>query len=84
MNALFVSVPVVFILFLAGIRIIRPTHRGLVERMGKYRRFARPGFNWIIPIMDRMFRVNITEVMVDAEPHYQRQFERPRGCSSIF
>jgi regulator of protease activity HflC (stomatin/prohibitin superfamily) len=36
--------------------------------MGKYRRFANPGFNWVIPIIDRMFRINITEVMVNAEP----------------
>jgi len=27
-----------------------------------------PGFNWIIPLIDRMFLVNITEVMVNAEP----------------
>jgi regulator of protease activity HflC (stomatin/prohibitin superfamily) len=39
-----------------------------VERLGKYRRFANPGFNWIIPIVDRLFRINITEVMVNAEP----------------
>jgi regulator of protease activity HflC (stomatin/prohibitin superfamily) len=58
----------VVVLFLIGIRVVRPTSRGLVERMGKYRRFANPGFNWIIPIIDRMFRINITEVMVNAEP----------------
>jgi regulator of protease activity HflC (stomatin/prohibitin superfamily) len=56
------------ILFLAGIRIVRPTHRGLIERLGKYRRFAKSGFNWIIPGIDRMFQINITEVMVDAQP----------------
>jgi regulator of protease activity HflC (stomatin/prohibitin superfamily) len=67
-NRLLILIPVALIYFLAGIRIIRPTHRGLVERLGKYRRFARPGFNWVIPIIDRMFRVNITEIMVDAEP----------------
>jgi regulator of protease activity HflC (stomatin/prohibitin superfamily) len=27
-----------------------------------------PGFNWIIPLVDRMFLVNITEMMVNAEP----------------
>jgi regulator of protease activity HflC (stomatin/prohibitin superfamily) len=59
---------VVVVLFLIGIRVVRPTSRGLVERMGKYRRFANPGFNWVIPIIDRMFRINITEVMVNAEP----------------
>lgn len=52
----------------SGIRIVRPTHRGLIERLGKYNRFATPGFNWIIPILERLYRVNITEQMVDAEP----------------
>jgi regulator of protease activity HflC (stomatin/prohibitin superfamily) len=65
---LYVLIPVVIFFWLLGIRIVRPTHRALVERLGKYRRFAKPGFNWIIPFgIDRMFQVNITEVMVDAE-----------------
>lgn len=58
---------VVFFLLL-GIRIVRPTHRGLIERLGNYHSFARSGFNWIIPGIDRMYQVNVTEVMVDAEP----------------
>jgi regulator of protease activity HflC (stomatin/prohibitin superfamily) len=56
------------IVFLMGIRIVRPTHRGLIERLGKYRRFAKSGFNWVIPLVDRMIQVNITEQMVDAQP----------------
>ncbi|MFA5133712.1 MAG: SPFH domain-containing protein, partial [Patescibacteria group bacterium] len=56
------------VVFFAGIRIVRPTERGLVERLGKYKRFANMGFNFIIPIIDRMTKVNITEQMVDAEP----------------
>ncbi|MCE5301547.1 MAG: SPFH/Band 7/PHB domain protein [Planctomycetaceae bacterium] len=56
------------IVLIAGIRIVRPTHRGLVERLGKYRRFADRGFNWVIPLVDRMIQVNITEQMVDAQP----------------
>ncbi len=59
---------VVFLIFLWGIRIIRPTHRALVERLGKYKKFAMPGFHWIIPIIDRMVSINITETMVGAEP----------------
>jgi regulator of protease activity HflC (stomatin/prohibitin superfamily) len=66
---LWILIPVVVFWWLLGIRIVRPTHRALVERLGKYRRFAHPGFNWIIPLgIDRMFQINITEVMVDAEP----------------
>lgn len=56
------------VLFFSGIRIVRPTHRGLIERLGKYHAFAAPGFNWIIPFIDKMYLVNITEQMVDAEP----------------
>jgi len=59
---------IVVILFLAGVRIIRPTSRGLIERLGKYRGFGVPGFHWIIPVIDRMIQVNITEQMVDAQP----------------
>src|SRR5512135_1078389 len=59
---------VLLMIFFLGIRIVRPTHRGLVERLGKYRHFAQPGFNWIIPGIDKMYQINITEQMVDAEP----------------
>jgi regulator of protease activity HflC (stomatin/prohibitin superfamily) len=66
-SILLVVLGVVLFLFL-GIRIIRPTHRGLIERLGKYHKYATPGFHWIIPFIDRMFLVNITELMIDAEP----------------
>jgi len=58
----------ILVIFFSGIRIVRPTHRGLIEFLGKYRRFGKPGFHWIIPVIERMYRVNITEVMVDAQP----------------
>ncbi len=58
----------IIVIFFAGIRIVRPTHRGLIERLGKYHRFAMPGFHWIIPLIDRMYQVNTTEQMVDAQP----------------
>jgi len=58
---------VLLIYLLVGIRVVRPTSRGLVERFGKYRRMAGPGFHWIPPLVDRMFLVNVTEVMVNAE-----------------
>jgi len=53
---------------LAGIRIVRPTQRALIETLGKYSRFAGPGFNWIVPIFQRMIIVNVTEQMTDIEP----------------
>ena len=56
------------VFFLLGIRIIRPTHRGIIELLGKYYSFANPGFHWIIPVIQVMYKVNITEQMVDADP----------------
>lgn len=67
MNLYYLIIPVVLIFFW-GIRIVRPTHRGLIERLGKYHRFAQPGFHWVIPVIERMFLVNVTEQMVNAEP----------------
>jgi len=64
---LWIAAVIIFI-FLAGIRIVRPTHRGLIERLGRYNRFANPGFSWIIPVIETMRQINITEMMVDAAP----------------
>jgi len=55
-------------LFFAGMRIVRPRQKGLIERLGKYRKTASQGFHWIIPLIDRMVKVDITENMVDVEP----------------
>ena len=63
-----VAIAFVVLFFFAGIRIVRPTHRALVERLGKYHHFASFGFNWIIPGIDRMFVINVTEKMINAEP----------------
>jgi regulator of protease activity HflC (stomatin/prohibitin superfamily) len=53
---------------LMGIRIVRPTHRGLVERLGKYVRFSQPGFHVIIPGIERMYQVDVRETLVEAQP----------------
>ena len=58
----------VLLFFFLGVKIVRPTHRGLIERLGKYIKFANPGFHWIIPFIDKMYVVNTTEQMVDAQP----------------
>lgn len=65
---LYIFIIILLIFLISGIRILRPTERGLVERLGKYQSFAQPGFHWIIPVIDKMIRVDITEEMVDAQP----------------
>jgi len=51
----------------AGIRVIRPTHRGLVETFGKFTGFKEPGLCFVIPLIQRLERVNITERMMDVQ-----------------
>jgi regulator of protease activity HflC (stomatin/prohibitin superfamily) len=68
MYAVAIGIAVLVLFFVSGARLVRPTSRGLVERFGRYKRLALPGFNWIIPGIDRLIVVNITEVMVNAEP----------------
>lgn len=62
------AVVLVIIILALGIRVVRPTHRGLVERLGKYNRYAEPGFHLIIPLVERMFQVDIREMLVEAAP----------------
>jgi regulator of protease activity HflC (stomatin/prohibitin superfamily) len=61
------AVGILVILF-AGFRTVRPIERGVIERFGKFQRIKDAGLTWIIPMIDRMYRVNITEQMVDVMP----------------
>lgn len=51
--------------FLSGIRIIRPTHRAAIETLGKYTRFQDSGITFILPVIQKLYSVNITEQLVD-------------------
>lgn len=68
MNTITIVGLLLFAIFIFGIRIIQQTTRGLVETFGKFSRYANPGFQWIIPIIQKMRYINITEQMVDAQP----------------
>lgn len=59
---------VIFIIAASGIKIIRPFEKGLVERLGKYRRDAEPGLQFIIPFMERMVKVDLRETVIDVPP----------------
>jgi regulator of protease activity HflC (stomatin/prohibitin superfamily) len=59
---------VIFFFFLIGIRIVRPTHRGLIETLGKYTGYAQPGFHWVLVFIQKLYRVDIREQLVNAEP----------------
>jgi len=61
-----IIVGIIIIGFIAsGIRIIRPTHRAAIETLGKYQRFQHSGITFIVPFIQKMYSVNITEQLVD-------------------
>ena len=59
---------VVTIFVVETTRTVRPTERGLVERLGRYDHFATPGLTFLMPFVDRLIRVNVTEEMSHVEP----------------
>src|SRR4030043_16907 len=65
--AIIIPIVVVVYAFLSAIRIVRPTERGLVERLGKYQRFVQPGITLLVPFVDRIIKVNITERMTPVQ-----------------
>ena len=67
-NVIIIVAAVVFFFFLIGIRIVRPTHRGLIETLGKYTGFAQPGFHWVFVFIQRLYLVDIREQLVNADP----------------
>jgi regulator of protease activity HflC (stomatin/prohibitin superfamily) len=64
--ALVVAAALVAGFIFLGIRIVRPTHRVLIEFLGKYQKYGGPGLYWIIPGIQKLYAVNITEKLVDA------------------
>ncbi len=51
--------------FVAGIRILPEYERGVVFRFGRFVGVKAAGLNWIIPMVDRMVRIGLREIVMD-------------------
>ncbi len=51
-----------------GIRIVRPFERGLIERLGEFKKEVRSGLHFIIPFFDHMIKVDMREHVIDVPP----------------
>jgi regulator of protease activity HflC (stomatin/prohibitin superfamily) len=69
LQILAIVIPVVVVAYavVSSLRIVRPTERGLVERLGKYHRFVSAGITLLVPFVDRIIKVNITERMTPVQ-----------------
>jgi regulator of protease activity HflC (stomatin/prohibitin superfamily) len=54
--------------FFAGIRILNEYERGVVFRLGRFTGIKQAGLQWIIPMVDRMVKVSLREVVMDVPP----------------
>lgn len=62
------SLSIFGLLLLTGIRIVRPTHKMIIETLGKFKGIKESGFTYVIPIIQQSYAVNVTEQMVDVKP----------------
>ena len=60
----FFFLPILFLL-LSSIRIIDQFERGVVLCLGRYSRTLQPGLNFIIPVLERVIKVDIRITTVD-------------------
>jgi regulator of protease activity HflC (stomatin/prohibitin superfamily) len=59
---------VVLALVLAGMRVLQEYERGVIFRLGRYSGVKGAGLQWIIPMVDRLVRVSLREVVMDVPP----------------
>jgi regulator of protease activity HflC (stomatin/prohibitin superfamily) len=54
--------------FFAGVRILNEYERGVVFRLGRLVGLKPAGLRWIIPVVDRMVKISLREVVMDVPP----------------
>jgi len=57
-----------FVYVAAGVRIVRPYQRGVVEQLGKFKETVDPGLRLIIPFIQTLRLVDMREQVVDVPP----------------
>ena len=59
---------VVLLFFATAIKILREWERGVILRLGKFQAVRGPGITFVIPLIERMYRINTRVVTVDVPP----------------
>ncbi len=64
----FIVAAVALILLSASVRKVNQYEKGLVERFNAYKKTVDPGLRVITPFIERMYRVNMREQVIDVPP----------------
>jgi regulator of protease activity HflC (stomatin/prohibitin superfamily) len=63
------TIAIIVVMILAsGIRKVNQFEKGLVERWNAYEKTVEPGLRYVMPVVQRMFRVNMREQVIDVPP----------------
>lgn len=68
LGLLVIIVLLLFVYVAAGVRIVQPHQRAVIERLGKYKETVEPGLRLILPFVDRLRKVDMREQVIDVPP----------------
>lgn len=63
-----IAAVIAVVIFSSGVKKVNQYEKGLIERWNAYERTADPGLRFIIPVVQRMYRVNMREQVIDVPP----------------
>src|SRR5512145_2706031 len=63
-----IVVGILLAFFLAGARVLQEYERGVVFRLGRFAGVKPAGFRWIVPMVDRLVRISLREIVMDVPP----------------
>ncbi len=64
-NIWYYVIGIVLVIFFAGLRVVNQYQRAVKFRLGKYVKTLQPGLRWIIPIIDKITKVDIRVIATD-------------------
>ena len=63
-----IALVIAFAILTSGIKKVNQYERGIIERWHAYEKTVDPGLRYIIPFVQRIFRVNMREQVIDVPP----------------
>ncbi|MCW4006991.1 MAG: paraslipin [Candidatus Bathyarchaeota archaeon] len=63
-----IVVVVIFVLFSASVKKVNQYEKGIVERFNAYEKMVEPGLRMVVPFVERIYRVNMREQVIDVPP----------------
>jgi regulator of protease activity HflC (stomatin/prohibitin superfamily) len=77
-----VAVVILVAIIIAAVRIVDEYERGVIFRLGRVIGAKGPGLFFIIPIVDRMVKVNLQTVTMDIPPRTSSPRTTSRSAST--